>query len=367
MRIGIDATPVFLRKGGIGYYTQNLLEALIQVDSQNEYLLFNTTTKQSDQPLPMFARPNVKIIQTSKHWQKWRSRREGVDLYHGTNFRLRGSGKIGNVVTVHDLAFKRFPRFLKKQWGQSLSFIKTKRDIHRADRVIAVSGHTAEDIVEFFKVDPQKIRVIYHGIDAAFYHGVSAEAVTGVRRKFHIQTPSYFLSIGTLEPRKNLPTLIRAFQSLPNLQSEFSLVLAGGFGWKCDEVVELSRGLGNRVILTGYITQEELITLCGGASLFIYPSLYEGFGIPLLEAMATGIPIVASKTSSIPEVVGDAAIFFEPSSAEDLAAAISRMIGDSSLQASFRMKGKERARMFSWDRAARETLSCYQEVLFPKS
>jgi glycosyltransferase involved in cell wall biosynthesis len=367
MRIGIDANPIFLRKGGIGYYTQNLLEVLTQVDTNHEYFLFKTVKNQPDYPLPLLARPNVRIIQTSKHWQKWRCRREGVELYHGTNFRLRGKGKIGNVITIHDLAFKRYPHFLKKQWGQSLSFLKTKRDAQRADRVIAVSRHTAEDIVEFFKIDPQKIRVIYHGIDEVFHHGVSEDSVSMVKQKFHIQTPSYLLFVGTLEPRKNLPTLIRSFQSLPNLHSEFSLVLAGGFGWRYDEVVELSRGLENRVILTGYITPEELISLYSGASLFIYPSFYEGFGMPLLEAMAMGVPIVASKTSSIPEVVGNAAFLFDPLSAEDLATAISRMIEDSSLSDSLRVKGKQRVKMFTWDRAARETLSCYEEVLFEKS
>src|SRR5512147_2526305 len=159
MRIGIDATPIFLRKGGIGYYTQNLLEFLTRVDTKNEYFLFKTTESQPNAPLPVLSRANVRVIQTTKHWQKWRSRREGVDLYHGTNFRLRGQGRIGNVVTIHDLAFKRFPQFLKKQWGQSLSFFKTKRDVRQADRVIAVSRRTAEDIVEFFEIDPQKIRV----------------------------------------------------------------------------------------------------------------------------------------------------------------------------------------------------------------
>ena len=367
MRIGIDATPLFLRKGGIGYYAQNLLEALTRIDSKNEYLLFKTTANQGDSFLPLLTRPNVKVIQTSKHWQKWRSRREEVDLYHGTNFRLRGSGKIGNVVTIHDLAFKRFPQFLKKQWGQSISFLKTKRDVQRADRVIAVSRHTAEDIVEFFKSDPRKIRVIYHGIDEGFHRGVSENAVTLVKRKFHIETPSYLLFVGTVEPRKNLPTLIRAFQYLPDLHSDFSLVLAGGFGWRYGEVVDLSRSLENRVILTGYITPEDLISLYGGASLFVYPSFYEGFGIPLLEAMAMGVPIIASRTSSIPEVAGDAAIFFDPFSAEDLAAAISRVLMASSLVDSLRIKGKERAKMFTWNRAAQETLSCYQEVFFEKS
>jgi len=363
MRIGIDATPIFLRKGGIGYYTHNLLEYLTRIDTQNEYILFTTAQSQPEPPIPFSTRPNVGIIYAPKWLQKWRCGKERIDLYHGTNFRLRGRGRSGNIVTIHDLAFKHYPHFLKKKFGQALSFWKTKRDVHRADRVIAVSRHTARDVIDFFKIDQERVRVIYHGVEDHFRPDVPGESIVEVKRNYRILTPKYILWVGTLEPRKNLRTLIQAYRQLKDIHAEYSLVLGGGPGWQYQDILPLTLPLQNRISITGYLPQRDLIALYAGASLFVYPSLYEGFGMPLLEAMASGVPIVASGTSSIPEVVGDAGILVDPLSISEMSQAILKLLNDNSLRSSFSQKGIQRAKQFTWERAARETLEIYREII----
>jgi len=363
MRIGIDATPIFLRKGGIGFYTHNLLEYLTRIDTRNEYILFRTTQSQPEAPIPFITRPNVRVIYAPKLLQKRRSYQERIDLYHGTNFRLRGRGRNGNMVTIHDLAFKHYPHFLKRKFGQSLSFWKTKRDVHRADRVIAVSQHTAKDVVEFFKIDKERVRVVYHGVEDHFRPDVPAESILEIKKNYRILTPKYILWVGTLEPRKNLPTLIKAYSELKSIHSEYTLVLGGGPGWQYQDILNLTLSLGNRIQITGYLPQEDLIPLYAGAALFVYPSLYEGFGMPLLEAMASGVPIVASRTSSIPEVVGEAGVLVDPLSISDVSEAILKLLDNSSLRSSYREKGIQRAKQFTWERAAQETLKIYQEII----
>ena len=362
MRIGIDATPILLRKGGIGYYTHNLLEYLTRVDTQNEYILFETIQKKPEAPIPFINRPNVRSIYTSKALQKWRCRRERIDLYHGTNFRLRGKGRKGNIVTIHDLAFKHYPHFLKKKFGQFFSFLKTKRDVQRANRVIAVSEHTAKDVVEFFKIEKEKVRVVYHGVDTDFRPDVPRASILEIKRKYHIGAPQYLLWVGTLEPRKNLRNLIHMYEQLESLHGEYNLILAGGLGWQYEDILRMAQALGPKVQITGYLPREDLVPLYAGAALFVYPSLYEGFGMPLLEAMASGVPIVAAKTSSIPEVVGNAGILVDPLNVSEMGEAVRRVLTEPSLRASLTERGIQRARGFTWERAAQETLKIYQEV-----
>jgi glycosyltransferase involved in cell wall biosynthesis len=363
MRIGIDATPILLRKGGIGYYTYNLLDHLTRVDTQNEYILFETTQKEPESPIPFISRPNVRSIYTPKMLQKWRCRKERIDLYHGTNFRLRGKGRKGNIVTIHDLAFKHYPHFLKKKFGQFLSFLKTKRDVQRANRVIAVSAHTAKDVVEFFKIDTEKVRVVYHGVDPDFRPDVPRASILEMKEKYHILAPQYILWVGTLEPRKNLRTLVQMYDQLKGLHDEYHLILAGGLGWQYEDILQMTQTLGSKVQITGYLPREDLVSLYAGAALFVYPSLYEGFGMPLLEAMASGVPIVAARTSSIPEVIGNAGILVDPLNISEMGEAVRRVLTDRSVSSSLREKGMARAREFTWDRAARETLRIYQEVI----
>ena len=363
MRIGIDATPIFLRKGGIGYYTHNLLEHLTRADTKNEYILFKTTQNQPESPISFIDRSNVRIIYTPKELQKWRARKERIDLYHGTNFRLRGRGLQGNILTIHDLAFKHYPHFLKKKMGQFISFWKTKRDVHLADRVIAVSQHTARDAVEFFQIDKNKVRVVYHGVDPNFRPDVPEESVLAVKEKYQILKPKYILWVGTLEPRKNLLTLIQMYEQLKDIHSEYNLVLGGGLGWQNEDILKLAQSLENKVQITGYLPREDLFPLYAGATLFVYPSLYEGFGMPLLEAMASGVPVVAANTSSIPEVIGDAGILVDPLNISEMAEAVIRLLADRSLSTSLKEKGIQRARLFTWERAAQETLKIYQEVI----
>jgi glycosyltransferase involved in cell wall biosynthesis len=217
--------------------------------------------------------------------------------------------------------------------------------------------------VEFLKIDKKKVRVVYHGVDDHFRPDVPTESILEVKNKYRILTSKYILWVGTLEPRKNLPTLIEAYRELKSIHSEYTLVLGGGPGWQYQDILNLTLSLGSRIQSTGYLPQGDLIPLYAGASLFVYPSLYEGFGMPLLEAMASGVPIVASRTSSIPEVVGDAGVLVDPLSISDISEAILKLLNNSSLRSSFREKGIQRAKQFTWERAAQETLRVYQEII----
>ena len=285
------------------------------------------------------------------------------DVFHATDHLLPPLRRAGSVFTVHDLIFLHFPEYHLplNRWYLSLML---PRFLRRADALIAVSENTKRDVVKLMQIPPDKITVIYEGVNPAYRPLDDSAARDRVREKYRLPA-EYILYFGTLEPRKNLLTLLDAYHALlVRGQAIPSLVLAGRKGWLYQPVFARVRALGleDRVHFTDYVDEQDAPVIMNAASVFVYPSLYEGFGLPPLEAMACGTPVICSNASSLPEVVGDGGLLFEPRDVGALANAIARVLADAELRTQLRARGIEQARKFTWERAARETLAVYQAV-----
>ncbi len=266
------------------------------------------------------------------------------------------------VVTVMDLSFLVFPEgFRAPQRRYQRLF--TQLSVRRATHLIAISRSTAEDLTRFLGVDPAKVSVTLPGVDS-HYRPLERALVSEWRRKRGLPE-RFLLYLGTLEPRKNLPTLIRAFAAFRQGNPGVELVLAGGKGWLYQPILTSVKELGlqDDVLFPGYIAEDELPLWYNAAEAFVYPSLYEGFGLPPLEAMACGTPVVASNASSLPEVVGSAGFLVAPDDAEEWYAALSRLARDPSLRVALRQRGLERAKEFTWARMWQQTVQVYRHVL----
>jgi glycosyltransferase involved in cell wall biosynthesis len=378
MRICIDSRNLIKlsKTGGTGEYVRNLLLNLSMIDRENRYILFlnylrsrnvafvkeynkdNFHTKACRIPLQLteyfFSRIHLPIeLLVGK-----------VDIFHGTDFDLPGQLRGKSVITVHDLMYLHYPEVLKKEWVEHYKR-NLKWSLNRADMIISVSNFVKKDIIDNFNVSRDKVRVVHNGISEKF--SLPKESNRDyIMKKYGIDHP-YILFVGTLEPKKNLCRLVEAFGSfIKTTRKRFSLVLAGGEGYlnykeKIENTVH-RLSLDNEVIFTGYIKDEDLPGLYKCSELFVFPSIFEGFGIPPLEAMASGIPVVASNAASLPEVVGDAGILVDPLNTDALSDAISSALLDSDLRNGLIQKGLERAGLFSWASTARKTLDLYNEL-----
>jgi len=353
MKIGVDTQSTLGRKTGIGLYTSNLLRALRQVAPQHEYVeLSSGLTKElrTDQRL---------------EWQQFglprRARAAGVDLLHVTGFDAPWWKPCPVVLTVHDLIGLLFPANLppisRLYWSRWLP-----RTIRWADRVIADSNHTKNDVSRLLGISPERIEVIHLGVDEKFHPVEDRKVLETVRDKYSLPK-KFILCLGTLEPRKGLDTLIAALADLA-VNNPCELVIAGKRGWYTQPLFQQVKALslGQRVHFTGYVVEEDLGALYSLAHLFVYPSRYEGFGLPPLEAMACGLPVVCTDAASLPEVVGHAALLVPPDDPVALATAMRRLLGDGQLHTEMRSRGMERATRFTWEETARRTLHVYEAM-----
>lgn len=283
-------------------------------------------------------------------------RRIGADVVHGPVYVGPIVAGCPLVVTLHDLSFIRHPELLRSGSRLYLTVL-TRLSARRANRVIAVSRHTAQEASRLLGIPPERIDVVYHGVSDTF-RPLPAAAVEAFRRR-HGLPDRYVLYLGTLEPRKNLVRLARAFAR--SRAEGWRLVLAGGVGWGSNDLVGQIQALGmdDRVLFPGYVRDDDLPLLYNAASVFAYPSLYEGFGMPVLEAMACGTPVLTSTTSSLPEVGGDAALLVDPEDTESIATGLDRLASDAELRQDMRERGLEWAGRFDWCRTAAETAQVY--------
>ena len=290
-------------------------------------------------------------------------RKSGLDVLHSPVHVLPAVCPCRSVVTILDLTFIRFPQTFPLFQRRYLDFF-TRRAVKKADAIIAISESTKRDIVELLGAPEGKIYTTLLGVDPP-YRPVSGERKERVARE-HGLGHSTILYLGTLEPRKNIPALLAAFsQARKSSQvKDCTLVLAGGKGWFFNQTFKLVEDLGLKesVRFTGYVPAEDLPALYSAATVFVYPSLHEGFGLPPLEAMACGTPVITSNASSLPEVVGDAGIMVDPHNVEELAEAILRVLRDPDLRQEMSAKGLEQAKKFSWKETARQTLKVYERV-----
>ncbi len=376
MRITFDISPAVHHHAGLGRYAHELLDALISLDRANEYCAFYYSPRSRERPDAPLDRLAARTIRLgAKPWRmsvllaeffgatldRWLPR---SDVFHATDHLLPPLRHSGGVFTIHDLIFRFFPEYHLplNRWYLSLML---PRFFNRADALIAVSQSTQRDVTRLMQVPQEKIAVIYEGVNPAFRPIDDATQLARVRAKYDLPA-RYILYFGTIEPRKNLVTLLDAYHFLLSRDDAApEVVVAGRRGWLYQPVFQRVRELGieRRVHFTDWVEARDAPAVMSGASAFVYPSLYEGFGLPPLEAMACGVPVICSNASSLPEVVGEGGILFEPRDVGALAAALTRVLADPGLCAQLRERGLARARKFSWERAARETLAVYQSVV----
>jgi glycosyltransferase involved in cell wall biosynthesis len=377
--IGINAQKLFVtndyRNAGISRYISGICRRLPALPGPERYVLY---TNEAVKTWPGVEGERLRIVSTPMPttnpllrivWEQTvlpvLARRHNVDLLH-CPLNVRPIASTPPVVlTIHDLTFERFPDRFNPLKQRYLSWL-TRHSAHRARRVLADSAATKEDVERYYGISPSRVDVVYPGVDDDFRpyqarDAADAAALAQFRARHHLPE-RIILYLGTLEPRKNVDRLVHAYSRLVAQGLPHHLVLAGGKGWHYQAIFQAVEDLGlrERVHFPGYVSREEQPLWYNAADVFVYPSLYEGFGIPPLEAMACGVPVVTSDTSSLPEAVGDAGTTVDPTDVEALTEAIGRVLNDPSRAASLRGAGRRRAALFTWEAAAERCLASYR-------
>ncbi|MEM9953591.1 MAG: glycosyltransferase family 1 protein [Chloroflexota bacterium] len=374
--IGIDYTPAYEQGGGIGRLTRDLIDALLTLDSETNYRLMVAGTSKTTLGKQLASNAVWKATPLSSKWlaRVWHRMQlpvpvelitGQVDLFHATDFTLpptRSTTK--TIVTVHDMSYVRVPDAASPRLRAYLDAV-VPRSTRRADHIIADSQATKDDLIEFCQLPEQKITVLLSGIDNRYQVIDNDSFLMTIRNFYHIPSVPYLFTVGTIQPRKNYSRVIRALKQLRDTGYDLHLVIAGGKGWLEDEMYQTleETGLNDVVHLIGYAKDEHLAGLYSGAEAVVFPSLYEGFGFPVLEGMACGTPVVTSNVSSLPEVAGDVAIMVDPYDVEEIANAIRRVLDDSDLRAEMIRRGFEQASRFTWEKSARHLRDIYADVL----
>ena len=363
LRIGIDIRPFYEPLTGIGWYLYFLLHEFAKHDDVDLVLLGDArvtdlgprlhagippsaqllTFDLRGKPKSRFARP-----MTAAAYVAW-MRLANCDVVFGANYflpRLHSAIARRRVITIHDLTYKRHPELLQKETLHNLS-VHMQREIAAADAIVCVSESTRRDLLHFYQVDPSRAITIHSGLAMPAAYA----PIEGLPKR-------YVLFVSTIEPRKNLGVLLDAFERIRDYDG--SLVVVGKVGWKSEDIVPRLRG--ERIVHLDYLDAPRLATVYRDAEAFVLPSIYEGFGFPLLEAMAHGVPSIAARSSSLPEIGGDAALYFDPRDSRELEAQLRRVLTDGALRTSLAEHGRARAAEFSWQRAAEQTLDVLKRV-----
>lgn len=381
MRIGIDVTSALTQGGGIGRYTRELVQAVVELNSENQFRLFSAKPPAAlpvANPIPKAKNVTFCPAPLDERWlyRLWYRLRlpfpvqwvtGSLDLFHSPDFVLPPVlGAIPTLLTVHDLSFIHFPETFPQRLVSYLNQV-VPWSVGRASHILADSEATKHDLTTLWQVPPEKISVLYSGVHERFQPVHDGQKVTAVRQKYQLQDGPYVLSVGTLQPRKNYQMLIRAFQPLAD-KLPHHLVISGGKGWLFDEMLaEIERqGLTGRVHFIGFVDDADLPTLYSEASLFVFPSLYEGFGLPLLEAMGCGTAVLTSNSSSLPEVAGEAAWQLNPQDQPAWTEAIYTLLTDLQLQNKLITAGFANVRRFSWQQSAQQLIAIYRRLLANK-
>lgn len=376
MRITIDLSPAVHHHAGLGRYSQELLAAMLHVAPANDYTVFYNSPRRDLSPeAPLDQLPRRTLPLSNKPWRmsvllahflgyKMNRWLKPGDVFHATDHLLPPLACLASVFTLHDLIYLFYPEYHLplNRWYLTLMM---PRFLQTADRVIVVSENTRLDAVRLMNLPADKTRVIYEGVNPAYHPIADRAELERVRTKYHLPD-RLLLYFGTIEPRKNLLVLLEAYQALLRANANAPrLVIAGRKGWLYQPVFDRVRelGLDAQVHFTDWVDEADAPALMNLADVFVFPSLYEGFGLPPLEAMACGIPVICSNASSLPEIMGEAGILFEPHDTHALVQAMSRVLENEGTRQALRKAGLEQAQKFSWERAARETLQVYEEAV----
>ncbi|MCX6745227.1 MAG: glycosyltransferase family 1 protein [Candidatus Parcubacteria bacterium] len=371
MRIGIDARMYGKAQSGIGNYIKQLTDHIFTLDKENDYYLFLLEPVFSEyQP----THPNVHKIKVTSHWYSlaeqttflWEINKYKLDLMHFPHFNAPIFYNRPRIVTIHDIIPKFFPGHKQKSWLRKLAYeLVIKTNLRKSVKIIASSEHTKQDLIRYFSLKPEKIEVVHLGIESHFQNSKNYDKIKGLKDQYQITKPFiFFLSVW--RNHKNFEGLISAFEILKNKGNfEYQLVLGGQEDPHYQNIrqkIEHSV-FKNDIITPGFISDDDLPLFYNAADLVAIPSFYEGFGLIGLEAMACGTPVVSSNTTSLPEINGDAALYFEPKNIEQMAKVISSVLTNPELKAQLVAKGYQRIIKFSWNECAQRTLNLYRNIL----
>jgi len=367
MRIAIDARGINWYHGtGIGTYTDNVIRNLLNINKENYYRLY-----WSDRNWEDFLKYNSNIIMTSKKHTRFFEQnyfnedlhKANIDIYHvpqnGIGLNLEANCK--KIITIHDLIPYVMPETVGT--GYLLKFLKEVPSlIQNVDGIITVSEYSKKDILKFFPIDPEKIFVTPLAADGIYKPLDKKQCKEFITKKYNLDKP-FILYIGGFSPRKNVKLLINSFlETFPLLKKDYILVIAGARKDLGEYLNKKYSNLSSKIVFTGFIPQEELPIFYNCCEAFVYPSLYEGFGLPPLEAMSCGAPVITSKVTSIPEVVEDNGLLIDPNDPNALEEALVKLLNDETLKQSFSEKGIQQASKFSWEQTAYKTLEAYNKV-----
>lgn len=362
MRVMIDASSALFRSAGVKNYTYHWMAHLRRQTAAGDEILaypFLTGAPRGAERLDHEASA-VSVWGTASrvallYGTNWFGRRildltiKGADIFHASNQIQHAPGRAKLTATIHDLTGFLMPE-LHTRGNANADRVFAERILKRADGLIAVSENTRQDAIRLLGIPPERITTIYSGVPEEFFNAPPTR-----------RARPYVLYVGTIEPRKNLLTLLDAWKQVsPELRQEFELVIAGPVGWSAQETVARIRA---EATYLGYVPEEELPGLVAGATAFAYPSLYEGFGFPVVQAMAAGVPVVTSNVSCLPEVTGDAALLVDPRSTAELTAAVTRVLESVDLRTDLGARGLARAERYRWEACAKESLRFFREVL----
>ena len=367
MRVAIDARK--LHNFGIGTYTRNLLRHLARIDRENEYVLL---CQQPDLGIGAQLGPNFRtVLEPSPNYSireqfhvPWVLHRERPDVFHAPHYVMPPAVRCRSIVTIHDCVHLMFPQYLPNRAASLYVKASMWSAARRSRKILTVSEASKRDIIRFLNIPAEKVVVVYNAIDERFGVAPSDEAITRVRERYQLDH-RFVLYVGNIKPHKNLVRLVEAFDRLRARGfDDLTLLIIG------DEISKLpalrravhSHKLHKHVRFLGYLPDDTLAILYRLADVFVFPSLYEGFGLPPLEAMACGAPVVTSNVSSLPEVTGDAAVLVDPYDTASIADGVAKVLSDPTLRDEMRVKGIARAREFSWERSVSRTREIYQEV-----
>lgn len=373
--ISIDYTPAYEQGGGIGRYVRELVQALAQHDHQTPYRLF---VSGAGKPLPTSPGPNFSWRQTKipPIWfaRLWHRAHLPLPvelftgrpaLFHATDFVLPPTlPGTRTLLTVHDLSFIRVPETASPSLKAYLDRV-VPASVQRADHILADSQATKDDLVALYGTAPEKITVLLSGVDPYFRPSFDPTHFETLKTKYHLPERQYIFSCGTVQPRKNYGLLIESLAHLRAEGRDLAIVIAGGKGWLEGPMYKTLRetGMSDFVHLIGFADDDDLPALYSHAACFALPSLYEGFGLPVLEAMACGTPVVTSNISSLPEVAGDATLLIEPTDLDALTNALRLLLDDAALRSTLIEAGKARAQQFTWEKAAQQLGEIYRQII----
>lgn len=373
MHVGIDGYPLSEPLTGVGHYTLELARALARNFPFDEFELVSPKPfyKSVLEQVERDAIPNLRLTQAKSssirgHW--WSvglplyAKRAGFDLFHGTNYEIPLWRNKRTVVTIHDLSTLLYPATHRRR-AVRRARLRLPMAAKLADAIITPTEGVKREVCQHLKVKPDKVTAIHEAPRQTFQRASALES-RNVRTRLGIED-DFLLFVGTLEPRKNLLTLLKAFAEVLRTTVRVQLVIAGGEGWLMEDTLAYvdSANIGERIRLTGYLNDEELRALYSSCGAFVYPSLYEGFGLPPLEAMACGAPVIAGRIAALQETLGDAAILVEPLDVQTLARTIGELLQNEKQRQKLSQAGVNRAAEFSWDKTAKRTHAVYQDLM----